>query len=167
MKYIGAGICQDHPISETNAKGYTRYFEYDANGRLIEKTDRNGRVTTYTYDAAGRLTSESWLDSSNNAVNTFTYQYDILGNLLSAFDGVSSCDYTYDTMNRIDSMTIMFDAQMAVFSYTYDILGRQTESSLRLNGVQDRTINIEYDYLGRALSAELTGNALNAVAGRC
>ena len=150
-------------ISETNAKGYTRYFEYDANGRLTEKTDRNGRVTTYTYDAAGRLTSESWLDSSNNAVNTFTYQYDILGNLLSAFDGVSSCDYTYDTMNRIDSMTIMFDAQMAVFSYTYDTLGRQTESSLRLNGVQDRTINIEYDYLGRALSAELTGNALNDI----
>ncbi len=52
---------------------------------------------------------------------------------------------------------------MAVFSYTYDTLGRQTESSLRLNGVQDRTINIEYDYLGRALSAELTGNALNDI----
>ena len=66
-------------------------------------------------------------------------------------------------MNRIDSMTIMFDAQMAVFSYTYDTLGRQTESSLRLNGVQDRTINIEYDYLGRAISAELTGNALNDI----
>ena len=52
---------------------------------------------------------------------------------------------------------------MAVFSYTYDTLGRQTESSLRLNGVQDRTINIEYDYLGRALSAELTGNAINDI----
>ena len=150
-------------ISETNAKGYTRYFEYDAAGRLTEKTDRNGRVTTYTYDAAGRLTSESWLDSSNNAVNTFTYQYDILGNLLSAFDGVSCCDYTYDIMNRIDSKIILFDAQMAIFSYSYDTLGRQTESSLRLNGVQDRTINIEYDYLGRALSAELTGNAINDI----
>ena len=163
IKYVGTGIYQDYPISETNAKGYTRYFEYDANGRLTEKTDRNGRVTTYTYDAAGRLTSESWLDSSNNAVQSFTYTYDLSGNLLTVSDGVSSYAYTYDTMNRIDSMTIMFDAQMAVFSYTYDTLGRQTESSLRLNGVQDRTINIEYDYLGRALSAELTGNALNDI----
>ena len=163
MKYIETGIYQDYSVSETNAKGYTRYFEYDAIGRLTEKTDRNGRVTTYTYDAAGRLTSESWLDSSNNAVNTFTYQYDILGNLLSAFDGVSCCDYTYDIMNRIDSKIILFDAQMAIFSYSYDALGRQTESSLRLNGVQDRTINIEYDYLGRAISAELTGNALNDI----
>ena len=163
MKYVGIGYCQDSPISETNAKGYTRYFEYDANGRLTEKTDRNGRVTTYTYDTAGRLTSESWLDSSNVAVNTFTYQYDLLGNLLTVNDGVSSYVYTYDTMNRIDSKIILFDAQMAVFSYTYDALGRQTESSLRLNGVQDRTINIEYDYLGRAISAELTGNALNDI----
>ena len=150
-------------IAETNAKGYTRYFEYDANGRLTEKTDRNGRVTTYTYDAAGRLTSESWLDSSDNIVKSFVYTYDTVGNLLTVNDGVSSYVYTYDTMNRIDSKIILFDAQMAVFSYTYDTLGRQTESSLRLNGVQDRTINIEYDYLGRALSAELTGNALNDI----
>ena len=150
-------------ISETNAKGYTRYFEYDANGRLTEKTDRNGRVTTYTYDAAGRLTSESWLDSSNNAVNTFTYQYDILGNLLSAFDGVSSYVYTYDTMNRLDTMLFTFDGQTALFDYAYDLVGRQTQSALTLNNVADRTINIEYDYLGRAISAELTGNVLNDI----
>ena len=101
----------------------------------------------------------SFYDPSVNV----TYNYDIFGNLLTVNDGVSSYVYTYDTMNRIDSKIILFDAQMAVFSYTYDTLGRQTESSLRLNGGQDRTINIEYDYLGRAISAELTGNALNDI----
>ena len=71
--------------------------------------------------------------------------------------------FTYDTMNRIDTMLFTLDGQTALFDYAYDLAGRQTQSALTLNNVADRTINIEYDYLGRALSAELTGNALNDI----
>ena len=71
--------------------------------------------------------------------------------------------YTYDTMNRLDTMSFTFDGQTALFDYAYDLVGRQTQSALTLNNVADRAINIEYDYLGRALSAELTGNALNDI----
>ena len=35
--------------TETNEKNATRYYSYDALGRLVSKTDRNGRITTYTY----------------------------------------------------------------------------------------------------------------------
>ena len=55
--------------------------------------------------------------------------------------------YTYDTMNRLDTMSFTFDGQTALFDYAYDTLGRQTQSALTLNNVADRTINIEYDYL--------------------
>ena len=71
--------------------------------------------------------------------------------------------YTYDTMNRLDTMSFTFDGQTALFDYAYDLAGRQTQSALTLNNVADRTVNIEYDYLGRAISAELTGNALNDI----
>ena len=122
---------------------------------MTEKTDRNGRETAYTYDAAGRLTSEVWLGANDAAVKTFTYTYDTLGRLLTVGDGVSNYVYSYDTMNRVDTITLTFDGQTAVFDYSYDSVGRQTQSALTLNNVADRIVDTEYDYLGRAVSVQM------------
>ena len=129
--------------AETNENADTRYFGYDAIGRMTEKTDRNGRETAYTYDAACRLTSEVWLGANDAAVKTFTYTYDTRGRLLTAGDGVSNYVFSYDTMNRVDTITLTFDGQTAVFDYSYDSVGRQTQSALTLNSFADRIVDTE------------------------
>ncbi|MDO4551031.1 MAG: hypothetical protein Q4C96_07250, partial [Planctomycetia bacterium] len=149
--------------SETNENLDTRHFTYDALGRLISKTDRNERTTTYTYDAAGRLTSEKWLDSNDAVVKTFSYTYNIIGNLLTAGDGTSAYNYTYDDLSRVLTNTFVFDSQTAVFSYTYDALGRQTQSALTLNNTADRTLTTTYDFLGRATSIRQHGNITDEI----
>ncbi|MDO4551383.1 MAG: LamG-like jellyroll fold domain-containing protein [Planctomycetia bacterium] len=149
--------------SETNENNATRHFTYDALGRLVSKTDRNDRVTTYTYDAAGRLTSEKWLDENDAILKTFTYTYDLVGNLLTAGDGTSAYTYTYNYLNLPTTTTFTYDAQTALFTYTYDALGRQTSSSLTLNNTADRTNTTTYDYLGRATSIGQHGNITDEI----
>ena len=146
-------------LTETNEKNATRYYTYDTLGRLVSKTDRNNRVTTYTYDSVGRLTSEHW----GNTTDYFMYTYDLVGNLLYATDGDHSYSYTYDSLYRPTHVSFNFDSQSAVFSYTYDLAGRQTSSSLTLNGHSDRTISTEYDYLGNAVSIRQHGNAVDEI----
>ena len=66
-------------------------------------------------------------------------------------------------MNRVDSITLTFDGQTAVFDYSYDSVGRQTQSALTLNNVADRIVDTEYDYLGRAVSVRQHGTANSAI----
>ena len=146
-------------LTETNEKNATRHYTYDALGRLISKTDRNDRVTTYAYDSLGRLTAENWV----NGDKTFLYIYDSVGNLLAAGDGTSNYTYTYDSLNRNLTTTFNFDSQSTVFTYTYDSSGRQTSSSLTLNGHANRVNTTTYDYLGNATSIRQHGNAVDEI----
>jgi len=146
-------------LTETNEKNATRYYTYDALGRLISKTDRNDRVTTYAYDSVGRLTAENWV----NGNRTFLYIYDSVGNLLAAGDGTSDYTDTYDSLNRNLTTTFNFDSQSAVFTYTYAPAGRQTSSSLTLNGRSERVNEVTYDYLGNATTIKQTGNITDEI----
>jgi len=146
-------------LTETNEKNATRHYTYDTLGRLISKTDRNDRVTTYAYDSVGRLTAEHWGDTSDY----FMYTYDLVGNLLYATDGDHSYSYTYDTLYRPIYTSFNFDSQSAVFTYTYDAVGRQTSSALTLNGHASRVNTTTYDYLGNATSIRQHGNAVDEI----
>lgn len=150
-------------LSETNEKNAARTYVYDSLGRLVQKTDRNQRKTAYTYDAVGRLTSESWLSEENTPVKTFSYAYDAVGSLLTAADGSHSYVYSYDSMNRIQNLSFIFDSQTAAFSYAYDAAGRQTQSSLRLNGALDRVNQTAYDFLGNATQIKQTRTAVDEI----
>ncbi|MGE3407546.1 MAG: hypothetical protein AB7I37_12075 [Pirellulales bacterium] len=75
----------DRVVSEENENGDFRYFVYDANSQLTEKTDRNGRVTEYEYDNLGRQTAEKWMDGMT-VLHAFTYVYDAGNRLTSASD---------------------------------------------------------------------------------
>jgi RHS repeat-associated protein len=108
------------------ANGSTVYWTAnarDAEMHLIEQTAGNGVVTGKSFDPqTGRLTAT--IAGSNNAVASFGYTYDALGNLLSRFDSNESLTetLTYDNLNRLTSATVSQNVA-PVKTFTYDPVG--------------------------------------------
>jgi YD repeat-containing protein len=84
------------PLAETPVN-----FTYNAMGLRQMMTDSSG-ITTYTYDVRNRLLSKQ------TSQGTLTYTYNGVGNLLtvrsSNANGIS-IDYTYDSVNRLQTVT--------------------------------------------------------------
>jgi RHS repeat-associated protein len=81
--------------------GITMSFTYDNNGNITQRTDSLGNTTTYSaYDYLNRRTSETFPPSRTNS-----YTYDPAGNLLTVTDGDGTTTYTYDTIDRLASIT--------------------------------------------------------------
>src|SRR5439155_25620472 len=75
-------------------------FAYDAVGNLSSTTDRLGRRRDLAYDADNRLTTETWVSSGGSTVDTLSYTYDAVGNLLNAANGNGAYTLTYDAVDR-------------------------------------------------------------------
>ncbi len=120
----------------------TTTFTYDRAGRLtnINYSDTTPDVT-YTYDNAGnRLSmidesgSESRTYDNNNRLltvtrgsNTFTYVYDLAGNLTSrTYPGGAATTYTYDVDNRMGAAV----NSSLTTTYGYDPAGNLTTATL-------------------------------------
>ena len=75
--------------TETDGNGVVTRFDYDAAGRVTDKTEAYGRsearVTHSVYDAAGRLVEETMAYGRSEA-STSRFAYDALGRLASALD---------------------------------------------------------------------------------
>ena len=72
-------------------------------GQSGEDLARSGRGidTAYGYDDDNRRTSEEWLDALSVIVQTQTFTYDEVGNLLTASDPDGNYTMTYDELNRV------------------------------------------------------------------
>ena len=104
----------------------TRDFVYNSSGQLVSYTDMDGNVRTYQYDSAGHVISETLYPTAadaaagQNAEDTFHYAYDNSGNLTSESDDDSSDTYTYDSQNRLTSVTeTSVGSPTVVLTYEY------------------------------------------------
>jgi RHS repeat-associated protein len=130
-----------NPVSVMDNNGKTTTFTYDSLNRLLQETPdpsfnepsvvftytRTGRratmadasgTTTYTYDALDRLVSKATPEG------TLTYSYDAQNNLLSmqsSNPNGASVSYSYDTMNRLSTVTDnRLPAGQNTTTYSYD-----------------------------------------------
>ena len=93
-------------------------FVYDANGNVTSRKDFAAPLTTttplhetdYTYDLRNQTTSESY--DPGTAFNT--YSYDLAGNLLTLEDSGGAVTYTYDSINRVTSITEPSTAEITI-----------------------------------------------------
>jgi RHS repeat-associated protein len=108
------------------ANGSTVYWTAnarDAEMHLTQQTAGNGVVTGKSFNPqTGRLTAV--VAGSNDAVASFGYTYDALGNLLSRSDSNESLTetLTYDNLNRLTSATVSQNVA-PVKTFTYDAVG--------------------------------------------
>ncbi len=137
--------------SNTGA-AHVRLTCYDAEGNQSKTIDRNGRRREFEYDDAGRLLEENWFSSTGNLVDTLSFTYDSLGNMLTAVDlNVTGSDsesrltFTYDALNRLKTVDNAGTpgAPNLVLTYDYDAQGNVIR-------VQDNFgVTVESDYDAR------------------
>ncbi len=127
---------------------------YDILGRKISSTDQFNQTTYFEYDAFGHLTKVVYptvLDEHKKTIQpTFSYTYDIFGNVLSITDPKGYT--TYKTYNlRGNPAKIHYpDGSTEMFKY-------DTEGSLHRSLTRDQIITVyEYDYLGRVSYEEVS-----------
>jgi RHS repeat-associated protein len=140
--------------------GAAETLAYDANGNLVNATDRKGQMTTFTYDPLNRRTRATHADGS-----IATYTYDAAGRLVQADDTADPhrpITLAYDGLDRLVAET----TGMGTVTYEYDVLGRRTQ--MRVNDLNPVTytydaasqlrsivqpplnpVTIDYDVVGR------------------
>ena len=92
--------------------GNTTVYEYNTADRLKKRTDPLLRITNYETDYRGRVTAA--VDPLSNRKE---YQYDVNGNLIKITEGTSVTVMTYDSSNRLSTVTDPEDNTTA-YEYT-------------------------------------------------
>lgn len=117
-------------------------YTYDALNRPASATYSDGRTFAYTYDAAGNVLE--YEQNLGPGTVTTTYDYDAADQLLSAQQGATTTQYTYDANGSLTSD--------GVKTYTYDFANRliavESPSS---------TVELSYNGLGQRLSMSVAG----------
>ncbi len=163
----------------------TTTYSHDEAGNVSQKTDARGAVVNYTYDALNRVTAVQFpADSTQNITYTYdstsvtygkgrltgrtdlsgsyTFYYDVRGNLTKEEKTISSVLYTteygYDKDNSLTSITY---PSGRVVEYTLDVTGRITQVDTILNG-NPKTLASSIAYLPYGGITGLTfGNTLS------
>ena len=113
-------------------------FVYGPTGALVSQTNGDGETTRYYYDSLGRQIRT--VDGNGDEMRS---RYDSESNLISSTDAVqNSTLYAYDNLNRIQSETIVDDANnLLVRRYEYNQAGLLFKYTDRDN----RGTNYTYD----------------------
>ncbi len=136
-------------VSYTDFNGQTTTFAYDDDNRQIEKTLPDSSTETFTYSTEGyrmqaggetyTYNSRGWLLTATNASgDTMSYSYDEAGNQTSMTTPTGTTSYTYDALNRLETVTA---PDGGVTTYTYDEVGNllttTTPNSVRTTWTYD------------------------------
>ena len=135
-------------LSETNPRGFTTTYEYDARSNLVKRADALSHITTWSYDGQGQLVSTTdaashtmtygydaysyWTSVTDPLSHTTSFTYDSAGRKLSETDPLGrNTYYIYDTANRLLTVSEPLGKTTA---YTYDAVGNRitvTENGIR------------------------------------
>ena len=96
--------------------GQLTQFEYDAIGRRRKLTLPTGSTADYSYDDANRLLSVTYKRSDTTVIQSFSYTYDDVGNVLTMTEAGGTVTYTYDAANQVKTAAYP-DATTEEFDY--------------------------------------------------
>lgn len=101
----------------------SQQYSYDANSNLTSITDSvspSNSVTNMTYDGLGRL------KTANGFWGAGSFNYDALGNITRKTLGTQDISYTYNSSNRLTSISGSFSQ-----SFSYDSRGNVINNGVR------------------------------------
>lgn len=152
--------------SVTDALGRATRFEYNEFGQRIREIDPAGNVATLGYDGNRNLSSVTRPDDTviryeydeNDRLlrktlptETVEYRYDAMGNMISATDGDSTINNTFDSANRLTRI-LTNGASQASSDLAQEFSGyRRASLSANAGSISDLT-GFGYDNLHRISS---------------
>lgn len=185
-------ICGGKPgqtCTETDGRGGTTTFSYDADGNLTKvtpppgvikatsytydgvgrpktTTDGNGRTTAYAYDKNDRVTHVRYNGATacTTATDCEVYSYDADGNLTKRIDGAGSTTYAYNTSNRLSAQTTAAASGggAKASTLTYDLAG-----NLVAYGDAAGTTRYAYDAGNNLVSLAEPGGSCTGTVSKC
>lgn len=143
-------------LTSVSFGGKTITYSYRKDSKLSSVSYPNGMTTSYEYDAVGRLTDKTTKLKNGTVVAGYTFTLDKVGNIVKQtatepYTGMKltneDISYTYNSGNRITkagNISFSFDAngnttQRGSESYSWDIKDRLTQAG---------STAIKYDPLG-------------------
>ena len=140
-------------ITHTDCNGGMTTFEYDGDSRLIRKSLPDGTSVVYTRTGGGLRAQaggdaytysprRQLLTETKASGDVLTYTYDNAGNRTSVTTSEGTTIYTFDTLNRLETVT---DPDSGVTAYTYDAVGNRASITYPNATVAEYT----YDSLNR------------------
>ena len=149
-------------LRQTNARGSTTSYAYDALNRMVQSTDALNELTTVVFDAAGNQIATVdgrgerttyGYDAVNRQVSatdalghTTSTVYDAVGNAVRAIDALGfATTSTYDALNR---QVAVQDPGGGISTTVYDVAGNKVAS---IDALGDRT-TYAYDVLNRLVT---------------
>jgi YD repeat-containing protein len=119
------GYTAGNLTSVLDASGKTTVLHYDDpsnKGLVTSVVDPLTHTTTFTYDVYGNR------QTALDAVDKYTYNYDVGGRLTSVIDAMTparTTTFTYDGMNDLVTVQDAFNGANALTVYGYDAVGNR------------------------------------------
>jgi RHS repeat-associated protein len=164
-------------VKEYNgASTYTTSYNYTPQNKLSSITDANGNIRNFSYFSNGLLKyQEDTHAPTDTTYTTYSYTYDVLGNLLSKTGPLGTLSYTYDAINR-PSARVQGDSiyGTSTVSFTYTgcsnnylapcTINRGTSSTTltyTTNGkVNSESLSIDGKTFARSYTYDIYGNPI-------
>ena len=118
-------------------------YIYDSLGNLISKTDRKNQTISYTYDALRRLTRKQYPDATQT-----NYTFDAASRLTQVTDPTGTYQYTYDNMGRLTQTSTVYSfitGKTFTVGYAWDAASNLTS----MTDPQSGSTTYTYDTLNR------------------
>ncbi|MGE5579276.1 MAG: S8 family serine peptidase [Bacillota bacterium] len=127
-------------LRQVIADGQATTYVYYPDGRRQSVLYPNGAREDYTYYANGLLHTLTNSNVGAVVMDTYIYTYDGAGNQLTKSDSRGVTTYTYDLLNRLETVT---EPGGKVTSYTFDRAGNRLTESVTEGGA---TVTTTYTY---------------------
>jgi len=120
--------------------------------RLNSRIGRDRRCDDFTFDADGNKLTEKWYNSSGTFLQTQTFTYDAIGEMLSAQDPNGNNTFTYDHLQRVSTVQEPFGLSL---TYQYDAGDNRTSMQDSKGGLE----TFAFDVGNRLTQVQFTGNS--------
>ncbi|MBQ8525945.1 MAG: RHS repeat protein, partial [Clostridia bacterium] len=127
-------------LSTLSTDGKNFSYEYYDTGFIKSITYPNGLKTSYEYDNINRVRSIVTA-LGDTVINTFAYTYDGNGNTLAETRNGETTAYTYDSLDRLTSVTYSDGSKV---SYEYDGFNNRTREIYSNGDVKEYVYNGQY-----------------------
>jgi len=148
------------PTAKTYVDGTSESWDYVQSANLLAgATNARGARTSFAYSRFDELAGIGYPNTATTSNVSFTY--DLLGRKASMTDGVGTSGWSYDGVGRVQGESGPFGNDS--LSYSYDSLNRVQSLSIGRDATTSDNESFGYDGLGRLASVSASAGAFGSV----